>query len=884
MAEHSLEKELFDADDRAIEIARSGNQLGAFQLAKEVAARAKAEGLLLPYFYAQFRLMKTGRDLFDTEACKDASLRALALLESPEAAAAFQPGYDERKYGRFQRWLTPCSYDHLAVATALSNGYNSPGVHRCVAEGIDVCNRVGKPECISCFRSYAVKVFRAADDLDMALFNARRNMRSKPKDENDSDTRFVGAIATFGLELMLGRASVAASALAEAVQLEPVYWDKRAGKHDLALGARELAALLRSGEGAPAQDSLGLDLAALAADAPLAVPEHENPEEAYERVLVESLECAVAGDPAGSEAALSPWDDRLRRDGLLACWFEVRLRRVGLAIMMSDGAKERALSSELEKAALGADDHLTLRRLRGLSGLSGAALAMAAVGPIQWGSAGPTEVGGAPVEADTDGSAAAQAPSGEPEATPQEAPAYAERIEAFLVELEGAREAAGADDGEAAFPDVLKWLEDEGAREDQAPGSELLGAASRMLRHVPMDEERASGLWDWARSVAASVPDDGVALSRAAEIGGALVDRETPLLQDRLSSEAIDRLFERAMALAPDEDEPFGRAGLRHVRRNHPEKAERPLARSARLNRYQVSVVISLAGIYEESGRAGDALELIDLSIRDGCDEPELLWEGALLAPTLGRDQLALSYLDRYGEQRPDAPWVNYYRAKALLALGRFDGVRAACALERDRTEDNAFGLLAFEAHAAKALGDESALSDALTAVLQTALYAIESLNTRGVMAALSRALDAAEGTDMASPLRAKALAAGLMPDEILRADRMAREQVSGLEFFEVTLRQTLDVEAWQTYPARLSGQGDWTAFDVTYGVLAADERQAKRAVLQLHSAAPGTAPEVLRCEGNGGDYKDHPGVTYQSYFRPAVPEKETPEKETPHG
>lgn len=871
MAEYSLEKELFDADDRAIEIGRSGNQLGAFQLAKEVAARAKAEGLLFPYLYAQFRLMKTGRDLFYTGACKDACLRALALLESPEAAAAFQPGHNERKYGRFQRWLTPCSYDHLAVATALSSGYNSAGLHGCVAEGIDVCNRVGKTECISCFQGYAVKAFRAADDLDMALFHARSNMRSKPKD-GESDTRFVGARATFALELMLGRASAAASALAEAVQLALTYWDKRAGKLDLALGARELTALLRATDGSSKPDSLGLDLAALAADAPVVVSEQENPDEAFDRVLVESLERAVAGDVAGAEDALLPWDDRLRRDGLLALWFEVRLRRVGLAIMVSDGAKERVLSGDLEKAALGADDHLTLRRLRGLPGLSGAALAMASLGTIRWGSAGTAAGSGAPAEPDTASGGTDEAASAEPKAPLPEAPAYAARIDSFITELEEAREAAGAADGEASFPDVLGWLNSEGAREDHAPGSALLGAASRMVSYRVMDEERASDLWDWARSIAALSPDDGVALSRAAEIGAYFIELEPPLLQDRLSSEAVDRLFERAMALAPDEHEPFGRAGLRHVRQGQPEKAERPLARSARLNRQQVSVVTSLAGIYEESGRAGDALELIDLSIRDGCDEPDLLWEGAMLAPTLGQDQLALSYLDRYREQRPDAPWVNYYRAKAFLSLERFDEVPAACALERERTDVNAFGLSAFEAEAAKALGDEAALTDALAALLQTALYEVEGLNVRGIMASLGRALHAAQGTHFVSPLRARALGAGLLADEILRADRMARPEAGGLEFFEVTLRQTLDTKAWQTYPARLRGQEHWIAFEVTYGVLAADQAEAKLAALNLHLPAPGPSPEVIGCEGNGGDYKDRPGVTYQSYFSPAAP------------
>lgn len=871
MTERSLEKELFDADDRAIEIASSGNKLGAFQLSKEVAARAKAEGLLFPYLYAQFRLMRTGNELFDTEACKDASLRALALLESPEAAAAFQPGHSEPKYRRFQRWMTPCSYDHLATATALSSGYNSPGLHGCVAEGIDVCNRVGKASCITCFRGYAIRVSRSADDLDMALFHARSNMKAKVDGESDSDTRFLGAYATYGLELLLGRASAAASTLVEAVQLALGYWNKRSSRLDLSLAARELAAVLRVSEGAPDPGSLGLDLAALAADAPEAVPERENADEAYDRVLVEALELAVAGDVGGAEAALLRWDERLLRDGLLSLWFEVRLRRIALAIMGSEGAKERALSKELEKAALGADDHLTLRRLRGLPALSGASLATAALGPIRWGSAGggspgagSTDVGSLSAEPGAAGGHSGESAPGEALAAEVDAPAYAARIEDFIARFQE------ADDEEAPLPDVLDWLKDEGARDDPAPGRVLLRAVSQIARLVPMDEERASGLWDWARSVAASLSDDGVALSRAASIGAHLIDREPPFLQDRLGSEAVERLFERAMALSPDDHEPFGRAGLRHVRQGEPEKAERPLARSARLNRHLVPVVLALAEIYQESSRDGDALELIDLSVRDGCDDPELLWEGAMLAPVLGRDQLGLSYLDRYREQRPGTPWLHYYRAKALLALERFDEVFPACALERDCTGVNALGLFAMEAQAAKEMGDVGALAERLAGLLQMPLYQAEDMSTRGIMGALSGAIEAAAGTDFESPLRARALGAGLLSDEVLRAERLVRTKVEDLEFFKVTLRQPLDAEAWLAYPARLVEQGEWSAFEVTYGVLAPSESEAKLYALNLHLAPPGPAPRILRCEGDGGDYTDCPGVTYQSYFRPA--------------
>jgi hypothetical protein len=45
-------------------------------------------------------------------------------------------------------------------------------MHGCISDGIQVCQRTGKLECVNCFREYAAEVYLAADDLPMALHQA----------------------------------------------------------------------------------------------------------------------------------------------------------------------------------------------------------------------------------------------------------------------------------------------------------------------------------------------------------------------------------------------------------------------------------------------------------------------------------------------------------------------------------------------------------------------------------------------------------------------------------------------------------------------------------------------------------------------------------------
>lgn len=100
------------------------------------------------------------------------------MLESPEQARRIQPELLEPEYENAIHWMSSCAYDNLADNTAELFGYNSDGMHQCINDGIEVCRRTGKMQCISCFRQYASHVYCAADDLDMAIHFARQSVNN----------------------------------------------------------------------------------------------------------------------------------------------------------------------------------------------------------------------------------------------------------------------------------------------------------------------------------------------------------------------------------------------------------------------------------------------------------------------------------------------------------------------------------------------------------------------------------------------------------------------------------------------------------------------------------------------------------------------------------
>src|SRR6185503_14300215 len=105
----------------------------AVRVANERRRLARSEQLLIPYMRASFDVMNSAKDLLEPEIGRDTALELVSLLESSDRARSIQSDLPELEYESTAAWLTACSYDNLAKAIANLNGYNSDGVHACIA-------------------------------------------------------------------------------------------------------------------------------------------------------------------------------------------------------------------------------------------------------------------------------------------------------------------------------------------------------------------------------------------------------------------------------------------------------------------------------------------------------------------------------------------------------------------------------------------------------------------------------------------------------------------------------------------------------------------------------------------------------------------------------
>ncbi len=810
-----------------------------------VAARrlAEADRKLVPYLLANFEIMNLTQGTFEPAVGREAAVRNVALLESADEARKFQGDYDEREYDHVVGWMSACSYDNLATATGRLQGYNSPGMQACVADGIAVCRRTGKLRCITCFREYATDVFRAADDLPMALHHARTNVNRQP--QPGDDRRFVGAKDEATLLLLSGEPEAAWAAGQRAVTFAATYHNPLGARRSL----RPLLSTIATLAGRP-------DWAAAARAVDVGdVPRDEEPVEDWRADLA-----AAVADPAGSVDVLTRWDKRLADADCLDEWFETRLRLV--AAYRSAGRDDRAaaLARPLEAKATAAQDFLTLRRLRRLLDPTARPSAVPTVAPEAL-----------PVVIET--------PPAEPTASPLD-PVFEQLAADVQAEMDAAAKSNGNRDPDLASVAgrVLMLPPHRVARAGDA--ARLLRLLAFLSQAPGTDDGRA---WAWAKAVAAPHPRDATVLNLLAAYGAQLRQREDapPATADLIPSAELDALFRRAMDVDPNQPMTFGRAGLFHLNDGNDGEAERCLARAFRLDRTSGFVAQRLAEIYSRTDRAADALAVLDLCLREQpADErdPDLLWKAALAATGMDKQAVALTYLDAFEETKPRQRWVQYYRAIALLGLGRHAEAALAIEAEAGRIDmPTALHVHTVRAAAAAGLDDLPGLGRHVAASVAAPLSLVNYLSRTGVVACHSRLLRAAEKLPPDDPARRsferRLLVSGLTPDEFWDRQRQGGTKVQDVKHFWCELRQPVD-RRWADAGMAMPGSEQWAAYRIRYGVLAADEADASRRAVawQIKSApAPGLAPDVERVVADPATYTDVPGVTQRSYPEPST-------------
>ena len=269
--------------------------------------------------------------------------------------------FPEEAYYFTVHWMSACSYDNRATHVARRDGYNSDGVHDGINDGIEVCRRTGKMECVACFREYASSVFHAAGDLEMALHHARTTA-FRPEEEDTNQRRWAATSDMIRLFAVSGTLNEAMEASIRALHLINSYHNKLPARLKTHLPLEEV--LLLAGREAE------FEKICAEADWPLDRSLFPAPDESPELDLLRANRDAVAaccrGEHQRGIEILTDWDQRLTRLQCLSYWFDVRLRLIAMHQLAGEAEKARRLAKPLAPKAQPAHDWLTLSRLKGL--------------------------------------------------------------------------------------------------------------------------------------------------------------------------------------------------------------------------------------------------------------------------------------------------------------------------------------------------------------------------------------------------------------------------------------------------------------------------------------------------------------------------------------
>ncbi len=843
-----------ELESRIEDVRSRGLRATSMRLSREMKRFAKQEQRVIAYLMANFYLMNDAQSVHDPETGKEAAMENIALLESEELARQYQPDFPEDFYRHTVSWMSTCSYDNLATHVAQSDGYNSDGIHDCIRDGLQVCQRTGKMECTACFREYAGDVYRASDDLDMAIHYARAGLASKPR-EGAMDRRWVSGKDLANLLALTGDLNAAIEALLQALPLIESYHNQHAARQDGLLILEELLWLAGRESEWPAlrkrivPDGMEFEPATFS----------ESPSYELESSCRDAVIAACRHDFPSAIELLTRWDRSLLSHNCLSTWFDVRLRLIGIQLLAGHQSQAAALGKQLEAKAKPARDWLSIRRLKLLLSGEVPPTPTAAIGPF---AVGPFAVKAAEKAPPTEGSAASSktsklptVPVGtDPKATPF-GPKFASLQEACL-------QADSPEKGNAILEDILAI--------DPATVTTAEDAGRFVyLSHLMAARlERSRDAWHWAAPLASKFSQDATTINVLATLAWAARSEAPDDEADSIVTlDQIGKWYRASLDLNPDHARNHARAAEFFWSMDQEGDAERCWARSFRLNRTDSQVALRLARVYDATDRRADGLAVLDMCIREGVNEPNLFWDAGLSALTLERWELVVTYLDRYEEVSPETAWTQYYRALALVELHRPADALAALDIEATRSPEQLFGVTILRARACADLKEFDRLRSWLNEVLAVPLSTVEYLSYNGFLRLFEKLIEAAQALPADDPLRltveSLALQAGLMPDAYFEPIRKSVPATEGINFYIVEVRQPLD-DRWNAYPGRLPDQIDWPGYVALWGMLAPDEDSAKQFALAAQAQCFPLPGEVVNVTLHNEGYSDSPGITWQ--------------------
>lgn len=855
----------------------------ALRVSREIKQFAKSEGLIIPYLHACHQLMNGAQDMLEPDLGCEIAIEAIALLESEEKARLIQPDLPEGHYQYTVQWMSACSYDNLAKHVAAREGYNSDGVHDCITDGIQVCRRTGKLECISCFREYATDVYRASDDLEMALHHARaveqHAIGKEPSEGNDR--RWVGARDQIELQLLLGQLDAAEDAMQRALLLHTKYHSPFDAKLDM---RRELEVILRLAGRFDEYESL-LTKHDIAATLGSDIPSGEAPQFEVESAQLRAIALCCEGKFDEAAEGLTKFDQLLQSRKCLASWFEHRLRLIACYVLGKDTSKVDRLAAQLLDRAKDAHDWLTLRRLRGL--LSGN------VAPAPIPTAVDLKSGIFARKVRGSGFDVSELAASSEASTDQAVPVADNQLatDAESAQIEQKAVAPEDDISPEFLERINRWFD---RFMDQSSGTNsAFDVCSEMLALTVNDTRNAQeagrlvhtvhiiapvcGLTidalNWSQEFLNAFPNDATLVNVVASLGMTareLASSEQPPIDPEtvIPAKRLHELFRRSIDLDPERPNNFARAGQFYLTIGESGEAERCFARAFRLDRSNTLVARRLAEIYAGSDRTKDALNVLDLCIREGSQDPEVFWLAGMTALNAMQFQLVASYLTKYEQLVPGEPWVQYYVAVAALETGCPLDAVTALELEAERNPTSPFSLNALRAAVAAAADDLVGLRRHLQAVLAIPLRTVTYLTLMGISRLFTRLYDAVRKLPTDDEVRLQVeqlgLSCGLAPDSYfdgMRANEPIQEELS---FYICQFEQPLGSH-WAETMYCLPHEESQTAYGARWGVLAQDAIIAERIANAWQSRCHDLLPQLVSVELQSSGIKDQVGIVWQS-------------------
>jgi tetratricopeptide (TPR) repeat protein len=829
----------------------------AVRVANEIRRLAKSEGQLVPYIRGLFIAMNYGVSCLEPETGRDHALELIAILENEDRARQLQPDLPEDEYDWYRSRFSSCAYDNFARAVANIQGFNSEGMHACINDGLQVCRRTGKLECLKCFREYAAEVYEAADDLEMALHNARLGIAHL--DPGPHDRRWVGVKEEARLLLLQGQIEEALAGLQRGWSMRETYHDPHAATIEGGMLMKVLLTL--NGRESELSQWVTPELSSKFSPP----PRGEYAWYDLRADMFESFFAACAGDYPKAIQLLEQWDPQLRRQKCRDEWFHVRVQLI--ATLRYAGQTERipGLAKQLEASATEARDYLTLRRLKRVMDPATATTPLALVGDVTVGPfAAPRKEPPSPLPTEenvplaiNDVPASITLPLAvEPERPPS---ALAPTIEAFIKELQGA---TSEPDISAVRAKVIA-IPPESVTDDRD--------ASKLLQLIKYSLTRTSdsaAVWAWAEAVGEQFGRMANIICHRAVLGAILT--QFPGDHPAVSADRVTELFRTSMDLDPNSAFAHAQAGTFHLQQGSLSEAERCLSRACRLDRAASAPALQLAEVYSQTDRRRDGLAILDMCLREGTQDPDVAWEAALYAYGLEQYEPVLTYLDRFDQWKPNTPWSGHYRAAALLELERYGEALAAAEADSLVNPEAAYAALVQKVSACAGLVRDAECRTGLQEILATPLSNVTSLSVQG-LARLHRrlwmALHVWAPTDpLVESYETFLIGTGLAPNEMFTAIREATGQVpieNGITFYRILMRQTMD-DTWKDSVYCMSNEVEWTEYEVVWGVLAVSEEQARRLVVDMQGRAMDRTAEVLGVDEGGDGYTDIPGIVWQ--------------------